>query len=638
MAALMYHRCILLFILINAACTERIKDMIYMPLDGLAACFRRHNGTHQFGCTSSRSGSVGVIHLVENEEDLAWLEKQGIAGPYTAVVPFSMFTRDTLVRLRDTNNINGILLSSNSTSTRPSHYSPDDTCPNRYSGFKECERPWNPFGSALFLEDWPFPMFYLQNQSQLDDVKSCFKTFNAHDLDSQSQRSLCAIEMRSFMYSAVDSETCIRRSMPRINFNPPQFCDPLGDRNIHWPLAPLEDHMESVILVTARLDSLSMFDGLAPGAQSVITGLITLITTANYLNLMKPSVGKTNVIFSLLNGESFDYIGSSRLVYDLKEGNFNAIGGKILRLDQIRTVIELGQLGVGDIYFHSTNFENDTLVNSLRAVLSAKILKGSLPPASIQSFLNGNPNISATVIANHGEQFTNKYYNSILDDKLNLNFESAQNNLSSSLNRIAITLASQLFFVVSGTNPTALFPEVGQKLILEMLDCYLENAECPLFQAASSPGAKLPNNALPLYVGVNRWASPATSLTGQVLALLTGINMTEYNITTCHDNNLIWMAGRLLEGICINSTVNYSMAISPAFLIDGYDFKSGLYSTWTESVWQGLSMRMFLKPAAATERLSMIIGSIVAIASFFVVWFIQSRADLLFYPIATADC
>lgn len=30
---------------------ERIKDMIYMTFEGVAACFRRHNGTHQFGCS-----------------------------------------------------------------------------------------------------------------------------------------------------------------------------------------------------------------------------------------------------------------------------------------------------------------------------------------------------------------------------------------------------------------------------------------------------------------------------------------------------------------------------------------------------------------------------------------------------------
>lgn len=128
-------------------------------------------------------------------------------------------------------------------------------------------------------------------------------------------------------------------------------------------------------------------------------------------------------MFSLLNGESFDYIGSGRLVYDLKEGSFNELGGKTLTLNQIKTVIELGQLGEGDIYFHSSNFENDSLVIALREKLSAQILKDSVPPASIQSFLAANSSISATVIANHSEQFTNKFHHGILEDGMSIDFD-----------------------------------------------------------------------------------------------------------------------------------------------------------------------------------------------------------------------
>jgi len=62
----------------------------------------------------------------------------------------------------------------------------------------------------------------------------------------------------------------------------------------------------------------------------------------------------------------------------------------------------------------------------------------------------------------------------------------------------------------------------------------------------------------------------------------------------------------------------------------GYNMKSGLYSTWTESIWQTLSVRMFLKPSIATERFSMILGSLIASASIVLVWFINNRADVLF--------
>jgi len=133
---------------------------------------------------------------------------------------------------------------------------------------------------------------YFQNQTILEAIKSCFWTHNAHDLETQYQRSLCAIEMKSFMYAAVNSESCIKRT-DFLNFNPTQFCDPLGDRNIHWPLASLDENNNTVIMVTARLDASSLFDGISPGAGNTVTGLVTLLATAYYLNFLNTTVNST---------------------------------------------------------------------------------------------------------------------------------------------------------------------------------------------------------------------------------------------------------------------------------------------------------------------------------------------------------
>lgn len=86
-----------------------------------------------------------------------------------------------------------------------------------------------------------------------------------------------------------------------------------------------------------------------------------------------------------------------------------------------------------------------------------------------------------------------------------------------------------------------------------------------------------------------------------------------------------------MVGYCYSQLVylltNFPNSISSVI---GYDMKSGVYSTWTESIWQTLSVRMFLKPSAATERFSMILGSLIAGTSFILVWFINKRADVLF--------
>ncbi|CAK9798202.1 Nct [Anthophora plagiata] len=628
---------LLIYLIINLVAAKRVKDMIYMNFEGVAACFRRHNGTHQFGCSSSRSGSVGVIHLIEEESDVRWLVHNSTAGPYTVVLTFSMFTKDVIHRLRDTHNINGVLLAKNISQAHPNFYSPEDTCPNRYSGYKGCNNtlPWNPNGSSLLMEDWPFPMFYTENQTLIEAVRSCFWKHNAHDLEGQSYRSLCTLEMKSFMFAAINSDSCIKRGDFTLNFHTTHFCDPLGDRNIHWPLGPINKDKNSIILVTARLDASSLFDGISPGAGNVITGLVTLLATAYYLNtLAKDTVFyNTNVVFSLLNGEAFDYIGSSRLIYDLKEGNFNALGGVNLKFDDIKSVIEFGQLNRGNLYLHSNNGKDNQIINKLEKALNATILEGSVPPTSIQTFLQEKPNLTALVISDHGRQFQNRYYNGILDDAKSLDFNrSDTNGLSTALAKIAVHVAEIIYENITGNSPpfvNDLFQSV-ENHIAEMLICYLETAKCNLFRAASSPHTKLINQVLPLYVGVHVNPNTATTLTGQLLAFLTRKEVPNMNESACYENRLVWMAGYNFTGICINSTVNYSTAMSPAFMIDGYDIKSRMYSTWTESVWETLSVRMFLKPSAATERLSMILGSSVAVVSFILVRFINSRADILF--------
>ncbi|XP_014607330.1 PREDICTED: nicastrin isoform X1 [Polistes canadensis] len=640
MAKYLTWKYLFLLVIIQIVNAKRIKDMIYMSVDGAAGCFRRHNGTHQFGCSSSRSGSVGVIHLIEQEDDVRWLETKATAGPYTAVLPFSMFTRDILLRLKNTNNINGVLLARNTSKNYPDFYSPEDTCPNRYSNYKKCndKRPWNPHGSSILLEDWPFPMFYMENQTLLEAIKSCFWNHNAHDLENQSERSLCALEMKSFMFSAINSDSCIKRSDFYLNINPTSFCDPLGDRNIHWPLAPLKSDSNSVIMVTSRIDASSMFDGISPGALSTITGIVSLLATATYLNSLKPYINNTNVVFTLLNGEAFDYIGSSRLVYDLKEGHFNALGGISLKLNEILTVIELSQLSKGDLFLHVSNNKTNTMISQLTEGLQAKVLSNSVPPTSVQSFLETEPSLTTIVITNYPDQFTNNYYNSILDNAKSLNFNrNDTNDLASSLTNISVTLAETLYYNVTGVKAPSGDVNRIENIISEMLSCYLESAKCNLFHAASSPGTKLADQILPLYVSVHRVPNTVTILTGQLLALLTG-EILEMNETACYDHHHAWMGGYNLTGICINSTVNYSIALSPAFIISDYDMKSGIFSTWTESIWQMLSVRMFLKPSAATERLSMILGSIVTSTSFILVWFINSKADILFNSRRAVDC
>lgn len=93
-----------------------------------------------------------------------WIESNATAGPYTVILPFTMFTKNVVTRLDATNNINGILITKNSSQAFPSSYSPEDTCPNKYSGIQTCDdnKIWNPWGNGFLLKDWKFPIFYVE--------------------------------------------------------------------------------------------------------------------------------------------------------------------------------------------------------------------------------------------------------------------------------------------------------------------------------------------------------------------------------------------------------------------------------------------------------------------------------------------
>lgn len=152
-------------------------------------------------------------------------------------------------------------------------------------------------------------------------------------------------------------------------------------------------------------------------------------------------------MFSLLNGEAYDYIGSSRMVYDLKEGNFKAYTGKSLNLSQISTVIELGQLSTGKLFLHTSNSDDSAIALSLKNSLQATVLKDSVPPVSVQTFLKANSSLPTIFISEYGQEFTNNFYHSILDDAENFD---DKKSLTSNLAKVAVGLGNTLYKSVTG--------------------------------------------------------------------------------------------------------------------------------------------------------------------------------------------
>ncbi|XP_037912162.1 nicastrin [Hermetia illucens] len=669
---------IIFMLLVQSSIAERTRDKMYQAITG-ASCFRRLNATHQTGCSSPFSGSVGVLHLISTAVDIDFLVNKPPAPPYAPVIPPHLFTRDNILRIKNdaAKYVSAIILINKI--DKLIDFSHELKCPNPFSGLiseQTCdpskqETTWNPYGTGLLHEDFPFPIYYVADNKEIQKIIDCFEKFNNFDVKNQKHRSLCSIQVNSFMSAAVNSEVCIRRTGVFNNLTPTKFCDPLQGRNIYTTLFPrpivdpvnrVVDESEKIILVSARLDTTSFFDGIGLGAMDSLVSFATLISVAHLLATLIPdrNAGQKNVLFMLFNGESYDYIGSQRFVYDLQKKDFptKSTSTNILTLENIEFMIDIGPLDdLNNLkIYYAKEFPYEKSFKSAIDEYNAKFTLGlniteqqslNLPPTSAQSFLRENISFPVVIVTSNSPK--NKFYHSIYDDGTNIGFKYQNtsqdftkldtfgaespfeaNSTQIKIRNTATGLAFALYYLVTR--------EVYQKdqiassvLIDEFLYCFLESADCPLFKAASPPNSLPGLSGPPLrYISVAGGSQEAAGWTLRLLGYLVGSKVQNAVKKNCTEPPLHWIAGFNGTGECRLTKSNYSSAYSPAFSIEGYDWQSGKYSTWTESTWFPMSARIFLQPSKTHEAVTLAIGLVVMIISFIVVFLINSRSDVLF--------
>lgn len=111
-----------------------MSDKIYTNLQSNHYCSRRLNATHQVGCSSELGGNVGVLWVVSDDGDIEHVIKKGPTPPYVIALRHAHFTRKNLLSFKTMpDRVAGVifLVDANEISEP---FSPDDTCPNRYSG------------------------------------------------------------------------------------------------------------------------------------------------------------------------------------------------------------------------------------------------------------------------------------------------------------------------------------------------------------------------------------------------------------------------------------------------------------------------------------------------------------------------
>jgi nicastrin len=85
-----------------------------------------------------------------------------------------------------------------------------------------------------------------------------------------------------------------------------------------------------------------------------------------------------------------------------------------------------------------------------------------------------------------------------------------------------------------------------------------------------------------------------------------------------------------MNGSCYETSTSTSPAASPAFEDENYEWGSGKYSTWTESVWQKLEVRIFLQASRTHQILTFSFGIVVFALSIVIFSWINRKTDILF--------
>nr|GMD14563.1 nicastrin isoform X1 [Ipomoea batatas] len=255
---------------------ESVPDLeksMYVAIDGYP-CVRLLNISGEIGC--SNPGRGNVVAPVVRFKDTIKLDKQ--SAILTSLEEFDSFFTRFSSDPDFAKHVAGMLVESGTQSTNElKGFSPDKKFPLvEFAPYNSGSFEWNPTGSGVMWEAYNFPVFLLSESSTLTLREVAIKnekrknsyTSNVVDFD---------LVMQTTKSGTRDSESCLRQ----------QTCLPLGGYSVWSALPPINLSSEKsrpVILAVASMDSASFFRDRSIGADSPISGLISLLAAVDALS------------------------------------------------------------------------------------------------------------------------------------------------------------------------------------------------------------------------------------------------------------------------------------------------------------------------------------------------------------------
>ncbi|CAL8137633.1 unnamed protein product [Prunus armeniaca] len=612
-----------------------LQSSMYMTLDGYP-CVRLLNLSGVIGCSNpGRVKVVAPIIRLNNATELSQL-----SAVLLSVDEIQSFLTRTLNDSTFAKNVAGILVeSSPEFQNKLKGFSPDQKFPqSEFAPYKSINYEWNPIGSGIMWNPYNFPVFLLSHSSTLTLQEAAIK--NEKNVKSYTADvAEFDLVMQTTKAGTHDSESCLKENT----------CLPLGGYSVWSSLPPINfsssEQSKPIILVVASMDSASFFRDKGLGADSPISGLISLLAAVDALSHVDGLDDyHKQLVFIVFTGEAWGYLGSRRFLLEL-DLQSDAVSG--LNYSLIEKVVEIGSVGKGlnqgvkNFFVHTTGVSsatNETLDALKRAqdsvksesftISSTNASNPGIPPSSLMTFLRKNSLTSGVVLEDFDTVFTNKFYNSHLDDISNVN--------SSAIVAAASLVARTLYILASDNknlSSSALTSiNVNVSLVEELMGCLLDcepGLSCELVKSYISPASTCPSH----YVGVILGEPSSPPYLGYVddisrfvwnfLAERTSIprkNGSSVCSQDCSNEGEVCIRAETEgKGVCVVSTTRYVPAYSTRL-----KYESGTWNVlppnnsepmglvdavWTESNWDTIGLRVYTIQNASFDRL-VLLGSI----------------------------
>ncbi|KAI9323739.1 Nicastrin-domain-containing protein [Dichotomocladium elegans] len=604
-------------------------------------CVRLLNATSAVGCHSPITGG-GVLYRLQSQDDLKKFAAERISTleKYSVVLSYDLLTAENIQTLEDTQCVVGLLVllrSAMDTEQLGRVLSPDEDCPNCQYGLyaNDSDRHiWNPQGQGLIEKSFRIPIMGLNptTNASIQVYNSIIKAVSYNEARGYSQYPLMAMDFKVTMWAAVNSETCIRRG----------WCDAVGGMSVYaTPSVDMQaEDGKPIIMVTAPMDSRSLFHDLTIGANTHVAGMVSVLAVADALSKVPSAALSKHVVYSLFAAESWGFAGSQRFVQDISSpflctnasrafacpyANASCSNPCVhtldftrVNLDKIETIIEFGSVGdaSGSGYWaHVDNIaQSGSLVNNFTQSSNGLIkpayqdgVQRKLPPSSAMSFLAKKRDIRAIVLTDYQTNM-GSLYNSDVDSANDMG------KIVQSVCQLATVTARTVWFEAQGSNMDQI--TANCTLIASLMDCLVSNFSCSFMQSYFSVSGI---SSISHYASVFNFGNPQPQLIPRfVFSFLADITSASKQ-GSCQTVQDCGLGEYCIKQKCIRSFTAYHDAYGTGLQFDEAIGKLKVVdptkSTWTESTWDAPTMRVFLMTSRKQQIVELVVGILWSLLS-----------------------